>query len=1196
MRPARILFILRFPEVLSFILLFSLAFHPKASSATHLYGSDIGYRWIDTGIYEVRVTLLRDCNGIQMESPQVVVTDGTNMFFYMATVNGQPKDVTAIAPSCGLSRCWGSFMYGFQEHYYLDTIDLTAYNSCEWKVTITECCRNSNITTGAANQTHHNYAQLNQCLINSSPSPELPGTRLLCQNRDAAIQLSVIDTLELDDSFSYELVNAMRDSLNSTTYGGYFSPVRPLTFFGYPNQNLQMPAGFHLNSQTGYLYFRPTQINQIGVVVVEIKEWRRVNGVMQVIGITRRDMMVIIINCPNQANYKNPLIHAVDRFHEVCVKDSFCFDIQTDDPDGDSTFIDWSGSLQDGQFTTTNGTEHNAKATFCWKPINVDVSEKPYSFSIFVTDNACSIRGEYATTFFIYVRDSVDGATADAGPDIIDSTGQDSFWVEAILDDYSGQDLLWTSSGDGIFRDKDSLGSYYFPGPADKKNCLYELFFEIIDSTPCLGDSKLKDTLTVSQQIKIFDAGPDLMIYPYDTLSLNPLSDTGRAWSFRWTSSGDTWLESGTNPYTRFSQGDTDLYLCPVPLVLTAFGCDTLSDTILVERDFIPVQAGTDILSVEIDSILLTAHLPSAYLQHGYWRTTGSGSFSDSMAADATYFVHPQDWTDCNLEFIWEELPLSGCRINADTLNVSVHFTGLNAGSDQQLDLDDTVFLSAGPSIGPGPFGRWSTNGDGTFNDTNDPAAYYVPGAADKLSCGVGLAWSYPIPSCHQESDTLQVRFNYGASNAGPDQQLLFGDTLFLDGSAPAAGSNLSYWSSFGDGALSDPTDEQSRYFPGSNDWINCGGGLIWHASYPQCGEKDDTLYWTRIPSAVDAGPDQFVTDQDSFRMAALPVDMGRTQGWWTSMGDGYFSDTLDPDALYFPGNAEWLNCEGLLVWNAPYNVCSPLSDTLHWEVKALPMDAGPDQFLPMGADVVLKATSPALQVEWGSNGYGVFLDSSAKATIYYPDELDQPLCSLMFHLRELNASCSEQSDSLQVFWMEEGAEIEATEYEECFMDTIRIVLKGNLSLSYQWESDGSGSFEYDSLSGNWVYLPSPDDYLKDQLNLKMKATGHCIQADDSVQVPIDVRNSSNAWSVGSGPVIVYPNPTTDWLHIIGLCPVTVEQITVYNMLGQKVVSWNIEQLPFIQSIETLAQGNYILRVRLAGNREEIIRVTKYEK
>ncbi|HCS19133.1 MAG TPA: hypothetical protein DIW47_00975 [Bacteroidetes bacterium] len=1176
-------------------ILFLLVSNP---SKGHGPQAEITYRWLSSGKYEFTIKAIHECSGLPLSQSNLTArsTTGGKVFSISSQTLVSVVDVSGISPNCpDQSNCsGGSSPYGYELYTWTALADFTSYSECEWTVSWEQCCRDGNITTGQSGEIFFTFTKLNTCIQNSSPVFESLPIRYVCYNQFVGPSQKAVDRYDLNDSITYHLVNALTSATASCTYSGNFSPTRPLTFFGWPNQNLSSPAGFHLDPINGVFQFRPTGLNQVAVICMEVKEWRRINGVMTHIGSIRRDMTVDILNCGSSPN-NNPSIQSISREQEVCIKDSFCFDIQTTDPDGDTTVIYWDSTVQGAKFYTTNKQQKHAKGTFCWKPLNHAVSDTPYYFAVTVYDDRCPFSGRYTTTFKVFVRDSADGPSVDIGPDIIDSTGLDSFYVQGTLNDYGGQALLWTSSGDGEFQFPDSASSYYFPGELDKKTCSYSLMLEIKDPTPCLGDSKLIDTLEVSNVLKNFNAGPDAPFFPSDTLTLNASGDTGRAWTYRWIPNGRVWIEDSSSFATRILPGDSAVYGCEFELVLMAMACDTLYDTVRYSRAFLPIDAGPDQPVLFADSISLHA-VSTSSLQKGYWRSNGAGYFSDSLSPNSVYFLASHDdYAACELTFIWQELPAAQCFVNADTVLVSTVFTGLYAGADKNLDLDDTAVILASPVFGWPVFGHWRSLGDGAFWNSTNFLTFYYPGPGDKASCEVALIWSYPYPACSSEEDTMLIHFNYASAQAGMDQQIAYGDTLYLMGSPSAPGAEPNFWSTLGDGQLEDSLDHQSAYYPGPLDWENCGGTLVIHAPYPQCGGGTDTLNWNRLPFVLNAGADM-TTTADSFPVMADPIDGGKVAGWWSSVGDGYFKDSNSVSSCYYPGPLETKVCEGILFWNAPYSVCTPEKDTLKWQRVSIPVEAGSDQIIPLFQDIILKGKSTAQQVRWETNGSGRFLDSSSKATVYYPSPLDYPLCSLNFVLRELEQQCGLGMDDVNVNWLEEGIKIEKLRYDPCFMDSIEIVLNGNMDLNLTWTGNGSGNFYYDTTASKWFYILSPDDYSLGIFHFNVDAKGYCLQTRDSLILITSFFGDYREHANSIGPIKVYPNPSTDWLTINGTCPVDVVSVKVYNMLGQQLQNWPIQELPFVFSVESLATGVYILHIEMKNGRVEKVPVTKFQK
>ncbi len=379
----------------------------QEANATHLMGSDIDYRCLGNGKYEIHVRVYRDCNGVALSQSPIVMSCSSTTFNINTQTKVSVRDITGIDPNCPVqSRCQNQWTYGIEEHVFRAEVDLSAYNCCEWTISWAQSARNSNITTGAANQNFYTFAKLNKCVTpcNSSPQFTNPPVAIVCHNQDFIFNNGAVDTLDAGDSLSYSLAPGFQSPGQSITYNSPYSYTRPMCFFGQPNTNLNPPAGFHLDPLTGDIQFRPTCLNQIAIIVIEVKEWRLVNGVMTVVGITRRDMQIIVIPCPN-----NKVPKILPPFStQACAGQQVCITISTDDDDqGDTVKITWTNGIKGATFTNNNGQVKHASGQVCWTPTEADISNVPYTFYITARDNSCNpFPGKSVKGFSIFVRET----------------------------------------------------------------------------------------------------------------------------------------------------------------------------------------------------------------------------------------------------------------------------------------------------------------------------------------------------------------------------------------------------------------------------------------------------------------------------------------------------------------------------------------------------------------------------------------------------------------------------------------------------------------------------------------------------------------------------------------------------------------------------------------------------------------------
>jgi len=168
----------------------------RDASATHMMGSDITYRSLDSCRYEITVAYYRWCAGVSLSTPNATLeclssTGGVTRTKSLAlTLSG----ITEITPLCKTApaecttpntQVFGAV--GVEKHVYKTTINLCTTESlfagCNTLRIVTgQCCRNGNITTGMANERVYTCAdiEIGQTQENSSPTFSKDPSVLLC--------------------------------------------------------------------------------------------------------------------------------------------------------------------------------------------------------------------------------------------------------------------------------------------------------------------------------------------------------------------------------------------------------------------------------------------------------------------------------------------------------------------------------------------------------------------------------------------------------------------------------------------------------------------------------------------------------------------------------------------------------------------------------------------------------------------------------------------------------------------------------------------------------------------------------------------------------------------------------------------------------------------------------------------------------
>lgn len=397
-----------FKQFISVLFFLSTLFTFNSLKATHLMGSDITYQCLGNSRYRITLTVYRDCGGIVLGSTFNMPIKCKNSAWTgsLQVSRVSITDITGIGRTCPASfksKCaGGSYKYGIEQHVFVGTVDLSAAkNKCnELIVSWSQSARNKTITTGAADENFFTEATIfTDISCNSSPVFTTPAAALVCLNTDFVFNNGALDTID-NDILTYKLVSPLDGSNSPIAYTSPYSAQKPLRFAGFPDATLPLPNGFHLDTSTGNLNFRPTLLNQVTVMVLQVTEWRNVNGVMRVVGITRRDMQMSIISCSSNTP---PQITATQ--DTTCPGEEVCITITTNDTNAtDSVYLDWNKGIPNATFTTFPGSNPKQQAgKLCWTPKSADGRTEPHYFTVTANDNSCPLPGQAVQALSVFV-------------------------------------------------------------------------------------------------------------------------------------------------------------------------------------------------------------------------------------------------------------------------------------------------------------------------------------------------------------------------------------------------------------------------------------------------------------------------------------------------------------------------------------------------------------------------------------------------------------------------------------------------------------------------------------------------------------------------------------------------------------------------------------------------------------------------
>lgn len=326
----------------------------------------------------------------------------------------------------------------------------------------------------------------------------------------------------------------------------------------------------------------------------------------------------------------------------------------------------------------------------------------------------------------------------------------------------SATSASWTTSGDGVFLNSNSLITIYTPGTTDLANGTVSLTLTTNDPAGVCGP--VSDALIVTiQPVATANAGSNASICEGSSYTLSGAIG-GAAVSATWSTAGDGSFANTSQLNTTYTPGSADIANGTVVLTLTtndpAGPCGAAVSTMtLTIDDAATVNAGADISICENGSAALSGSIGGSATS-ATWTTSGDGSFVNSSSLTTTYNPGSADIIAGTVTLTLTTNDPSGvCGPVADALTLTVQTLPLvDAGLNQNICSSSAASLSGSVS-GSATSGTWSSAGDGSFNNANLLNAVYTPGPNDILNGSVILTLTSADPAgpCGSVSDQVTI-------------------------------------------------------------------------------------------------------------------------------------------------------------------------------------------------------------------------------------------------------------------------------------------------------------------------------------------------------------------------------------------------------------------------------------------------------
>ncbi|MBI1223007.1 MAG: T9SS type A sorting domain-containing protein [Bacteroidetes bacterium] len=318
-------------------------------------------------------------------------------------------------------------------------------------------------------------------------------------------------------------------------------------------------------------------------------------------------------------------------------------------------------------------------------------------------------------------------------------------------------------------------------------------------------------------------------------------------------------------------------------------------------------------------------------------------------------------------------------------------------------------------------------------------------------------------------------------------------DSIFLHPTVSNPGGRLLQWHTTGDGQFVNQYDPFTTYIPGSANQVTCSY-QIWlelvDKNYCSSAVSTiaDSIRISRVYPQLKMDTVEFPYYGDTVQLSTSSNILNGQHFAWSSTGDGFFLDSFSKAPIYVPGSNDWASCGWTIYLDFDATHCSRKRDST-WVLRrsALYGHQGPDSVY-RGDTLFLSAfvdTAHLVPIHWSTMGDGVFGDTTAQNTWYYPGTKDYKNCVSQIILREWPLFACGQVDSIKVrkahypfmAGPDQGMHVQ---------DSVKLDAQPSANKNWQfgyWTTSGTGKF-LDSNDAQTLYFPSVLDIVQCTVSL----------------------------------------------------------------------------------------------------------------
>jgi hypothetical protein len=325
-----------------------------------------------------------------------------------------------------------------------------------------------------------------------------------------------------------------------------------------------------------------------------------------------------------------------------------------------------------------------------------------------------------------------------------------------------------------------------------------------------------------------------------------------------------------------------------------------------------------------------------------------------------------------------------------DTISYTVNFSPIvNAGNDQTICSNSNVVLT-GVISGSANSGSWSTNGFGSFSNSNSLNTTYIPSPSDNTLSSLlfTLVSLDPFGPCTVSYDEVLITFiPLPVVNAGVDQTVCAGTSVTLSGTGA---TSYTWNNNVSNGVAFIPTSTATYTVTGTN-------------SSTGCTNTDQVVVNVNALPVVNAGVDQTVCAGTSVTLSGT----GATSYTW--------NNNVSNGVAFIPTSTATYTVTGTNSTTGCSN-----TDQVLITINAAPVsDAGNNQLICLGNEAILNGNigGSATTANW-EGGNGTFTPNNTNLNASYlpsSDEVEAGFVVLTLTTNDPDGPCSEAENQMTI-------------------------------------------------------------------------------------------------------------------------------------------------------------------------------------